>query len=113
MVLKRILGRQRNMVTLPDGTRHWPSFPSETWMDIAPIRQIQLVQRTLQQIDARIVASRALTPQEENSFILALQDSLGYPFNIVVDRVEAIPRAANSKYEDFISEVPLNPSSTP
>lgn len=30
-VLRRIVGRQRNMLVRPDGVRHWPSFPSQAW----------------------------------------------------------------------------------
>lgn len=105
-VLERILGRQRNMVTLPGGRQHWPSFPSEAWLGIAPIRQIQLVQRTVEQIEARLVLPRDLTADEETRLVAALQECLGHPFRIALNRVEQIPRAANFKYEDFVSEVP-------
>lgn len=105
-VLKSILGRQRNMLTLPDGSRHWPSFPAEAWANIAPIRQIQLVQTDIQSIKANIVTTRPLSPGEEKGFIQALQSRFGYPFDISLNYVYEIDRAKSGKYEDFMSMVP-------
>lgn len=102
-VLKRIMGRQRNMLMLPDGTRHWPSFPAKIWADIAPIRQIQLVQHSPRQIEAKFLIDQALTPEQQQRFIHALQQSLGYPFEIELRHVQQIERRASCKYEDFIS----------
>lgn len=111
-VLKRIVGRQRNLVTLPDGSSHWPSFPTSMWMDIGPIRQIQLVQKQLDHIEARLVCQQSLTTQQEHQLIDVLQDRLGYPFHITLAYLDEIPRKANAKFEDFISELaaPLGPA---
>jgi phenylacetate-CoA ligase len=105
-VIKRIMGRQRNLVTLPNGTRHWPSFPAESWAFIAPIRQIQLVQRELDSIEARLVTDRPLTTEEARALVAVLQEHLGYPFQITFQYKQKIERKANFKYEDFISEIP-------
>lgn len=105
-VIKRVLGRERNLVTLPDGRRHWPSFPADRWAHIAPIRQIQLVQKTLENIEAWLVVDSPLTSRQEQDFIAQLQSTLGYPFTIALHYVDHIERKANFKYEDFISELP-------
>jgi phenylacetate-CoA ligase len=43
-VIRRIMGRERNILRLPDGRRHWPSFPTDKWARAVPvIRQLQLV----------------------------------------------------------------------
>lgn len=107
-VIRRVLGRQRNLVTLPDGRRHWPSFPAESWAHIAPIRQIQLVQRELDGIEARLVSDRPLAAEEERQLGAVLQERLGYPFRITFQYLEQIERKANFKYEDFISELPAS-----
>lgn len=104
-VINRVLGRARNMVTLPDGTEHWPSFPAEKWAHLAPVSQIQLVQKSLEEITARTVASRPLVPEEEKNLAAAFQESLGYRFRITFEYLDEIPRSANFKYEDFVSEV--------
>jgi phenylacetate-CoA ligase len=103
-VLKRIMGRQRNLVTLPDGSRHWPSFPEKKLSPVAPIKQIQLVQTTLRDIEARVVLARPIQAEAESRLVAALQDCLGYPFSITLRYVDAIARnPVNYKYEDFLS----------
>jgi len=104
-VIKKVLGRARGMVTLPDGGVHWPSFPAERWASIAPVRQLQLVQKSREDIIARIAAERVLEQGEEERLIVALQESLGYRFRITFEYLDEIPRSANFKYEDFISEI--------
>ena len=57
-VLKRIVGRQRNMITHPDGSQHWPSFPASTWSHIGPIRQMQMIQKEPDYIVINLVAEK-------------------------------------------------------
>jgi len=104
-VLKRIMGRQRNMLTLPDGRQLWPSFPAAQWSKIAPIRQLQLVQQDLQTIEARIVTLAPFTAEQETRLRAFLQERFDYPFTIVLTFLEEIERAPNSKFEDFVSNV--------
>jgi len=106
-VLRRIVGRQRNMLLRPDGGRYWPSFPSEAWREIAPVAQIQLVQDAADHVTARVVALREISAEERARFIATLQECLGWPFRITLTRVDAIARGAGGKYEDFVSL--LNP----
>ncbi|VAV84981.1 hypothetical protein MNBD_DELTA01-8 [hydrothermal vent metagenome] len=104
-VLRRIMGRQRNLITLPGGRQHWPSFPEESWGHIAPVRQIQLVQKSLERIELRLVADRKLTGGEEGQFTGVMQEKLGHPFSITFKYLSKIERSVNNKYEDFISEI--------
>lgn len=103
-VIRRILGRERNMLRLPDGRRFWPSFPASRWSSVAPISRLQLVQKTLDDMLVRIVAPRDLTGGETGQLIEILQDSLGYPFRVTIERVPEMARSGNYKFEDFISE---------
>jgi len=104
-VLSRILGRQRNILTLPDGQQRWPSFPSETWRHLAPVRQLQLIQRARDRIEARVVVQRSLNEAEREALTHAWRDCLGYAFAIDIVEVAEIPRSASLKFEDFISEI--------
>lgn len=104
-VLRRIAGRQRNMLRRPDGVSYWPSFPISEWGDAAPVLQIQLVQDLIDHIEARVVMPRDFIDGERERLAAALQGCLGYPFRITINRVETIARSAGQKYEDFISEV--------
>ncbi|MBI5463092.1 MAG: phenylacetate--CoA ligase family protein [Gammaproteobacteria bacterium] len=104
-VLARILGRSRNMLTLPDGSRHWPRFGYAKFGDIAPIRQLQLVQHTVEDIEARLVVDTALNVEQEARLTVHLQTALGHPFRIRFTYLDSIPRSANGKYEDVLSLV--------
>lgn len=104
-VLKRILGRQRNMVVLPDGKRRWPSLPSRPMVEIAPVRQFQLIQKSLTRVEAHLVVERSLAKYEEEHLAAWLGERLGAAFQFEFHYVAEIPRRPNSKHEDFISEV--------
>lgn len=104
-VLKRIVGRQRNMIMLPDGSQHWPGFGARWWANVAPIRQIQLVQRQLDRLEARLVINRSMTDAEQSELIGNLQKRLAFPYPIDIRYVDRIERSAGGKYEDFISLV--------
>ncbi len=104
-VLKRIVGRTRNMVRTPEGKCYWPSFPAANWTSVADIRQLQLRQKTLDQIDILVAMDGQLKEQEIQQLTKKLHDSLGYPFKLTFNCVESIPMQKNGKYEDFISEL--------
>jgi phenylacetate-CoA ligase len=105
-VLARIHGRQRNMIRLPDGRRHWPSFPAKMWCEVAPVEQFQLVQRASDQIEIRYVMSRPISADEQQRLENALAERLGHRFSILWRRLTAIERGPGYKFEDFISELP-------
>lgn len=105
-VLKRILGRQRNMARLPDGRMIWPSFPAAVWRSVAPVEQFQLIQVAADRIEARYVMGRELTPAEAARLTERLQERLGYPFRIEPLRLDRIQRPAAHKFEDFICNLP-------
>jgi phenylacetate-CoA ligase len=104
-VLKRILGRVRNMLLRPDGKHYWPSFPAESWAHIAPIEQFQVIQRNRDHIELRVVASRELTAGETSAMLATLRDALGSDYRMTLLRLTQIPRGTGGKYEDFICEV--------
>ena len=101
--LARIAGRTRNLVTLPDGTRHWPAFGESRFAGVAPVRQHQFVQRTVDEVEARLVVDRPITAGEEERLARIIQDRLGYPFAIAFTYHDDIPRGAGDKYEEFVS----------
>jgi phenylacetate-CoA ligase len=103
--LRRIAGRVRNMLTLPDGSRRWPSFPSQSWAHGELIRQLQMVQKTARSIEVRVVPERGLTAQEREDIIASLRRCLDYPFDMALIEVAAIPRQVNHKFEEFLSEI--------
>lgn len=104
-VVSRIVGRQRNMIRLPDGSSHFPGFYPQAWADFAPIDQLQLVQTALDRVEARLVTPRPLTEKETADVILNLQKRLRFHHTIDLVRVSKIERSTGGKYEDFICQV--------
>jgi len=105
-VLKRVVGRQRNMLTLPDGRRHWPSFPVSSWNRATPaVRQFQIVQHDLNRIEVRLVCARPLSQSEEAALAAMLTEELGHPFQFDFTYLERIETTPNNKYEDFVSRL--------
>lgn len=102
-VLKRILGRSRNILVTPEGARYFPSFPSNDWAKIGAIRQLQLTQDKVDHIQVKVAIEEALSPELEQALKKVLTRSLRYPFAMSFTYVEEIPRLPNHKFEDFIS----------
>ena len=107
-VLRRIHGRQRNMLRLPDGRQLWPSFPSSLWLAVAPLERFQVIQRDVRDIEVNYVMSRNLTPDEETRLAAALTARLGFAFTFDWQRREHLERTSGGKFEDFMSLVPAD-----
>jgi phenylacetate-CoA ligase len=100
-VIKRILGRYRNLLTLPDGKRVWPEFGHRKY--VAPVKQIQMVQTGREDIVIRLVMPRKMTRQEEQGMTGVLHELLRYPFNLTFEYVAELRRSDTGKFEEFIS----------
>jgi len=104
-VLTQIMGRTRNMMTLPDGNRKWPALRYGVMAERFDYRQIQLIQRSVDEIVVRLVVDAPFDAAKEEALRAALTDEIGHRFAFPIEYVDDIPKAANGKYEDFRSEV--------
>lgn len=100
-VLRRIVGRQYNLLRLADGSRVWPSFGRTRMVGLAPIRQHQFIQTGPETIAAKLVVERPLTSAEEQSLLALWRERLPEGFRVELDYVAEIPRGAGGKYEYF------------
>lgn len=108
--IRRIVGRERNLLQLPDGRRYWPLVGMFDYRDIAPVRQCQVIQRSLEYFTMRLVVERRLTAGEERLLAEKLAQAIG--FSVAVDFeyfVDRIPRGEGGKFEDFINEMAASP----
>jgi phenylacetate-CoA ligase len=113
-VLRRIVGRQRNMLLLPDGDRRWPSIElaqSEELRTFPPIEQFQLVQTSLTQLDMLLVVLQPLSADDERRLLGWIRTAVGHPFEVAFRYVSTIPRSASGKFEDFRCELPAGETS--
>jgi phenylacetate-CoA ligase len=104
-VLARILGRVRNMLTLPDGSQRWPSLAFFGGTTAEAVKQYQCVQTRLGEIELRLVVARALTPAEEARLRAKVAEVLGHPFTVTLTYHQSIPRSAGGKFEQFVSRL--------
>jgi phenylacetate-CoA ligase len=104
--LRRIVGRERNLVLKPNGTRHWPMVGFARFREVAPVSQYQLIQESLLVIEVRLVCERPLTAEEEERLRQVILTSLGFPFALRFTYFEdRIPLGAGGKYEEFVCRV--------
>ena len=104
-VLKKILGRVRNMLILPNGEKKWPSLAYSQYADIAPIQQFQVIQKSLESIEMRLVVNELLNKEQEQGLAKVIANSLGYPFQVSFTYMDEIPRSSSNKFEEFMSEI--------
>jgi phenylacetate-CoA ligase len=104
--LARILGRSRNMLTLPSGEQQWPLTGSHHYREIAPVRQFQMIQRSREEIEVRLVVDQPLSAEQESRLTEVIRDALGHPFAmkfVYFDR--DLPRGPGGKFEEFVSDL--------
>lgn len=102
--LRRILGRQRNMFLLLNGEKRWPAFDADVlgaFQGQLPVRQFQMIQHRRDEVEAKLVAARALTVEEEAGIRAVLAECLGTDVRVRFSYVDAIARGPHGKYEDY------------
>ena len=107
--LRRILGRERNLIVMPDGTRHWPLVGFTRFREIAPIRQYQLIQHDRERIEVRLVSDEPLSPAQETDLRAVIQGALAHPFAVSFTYfANQIPRGPGEKFEEFVCKVAIS-----
>lgn len=99
--LARILGRTRNMMRLPGGRVAWPGLPTNTLVELDAIREVKMVQHSLEEIEVLLVLQRPLDPAEATRLQEAVRQRLMHPFHVRLTPVDRIERGAGHKLEDF------------
>ncbi|HSC89576.1 MAG TPA: hypothetical protein VLC09_19975 [Polyangiaceae bacterium] len=104
--LRRVLGRERTMIRLPDGRRVWPHFEFEPLLRLGCLRRWQLVQKSDLSIEVRVV------PLSSGGLDEVARTAIGDVVRAALPGVEArvvevaeIERGARGKYLELISEL--------
>ena len=104
--LSKILGRYRNLLIHPDGSRHWPMIGFYDFADIAKVRRYQMIQHDIYNFEICIATDDKLTEEQKNKFIEVGQRYTGAEFKIKLTHyIGDIPFNRNGKFEEFISYV--------
>jgi len=104
-VLKRIVGRAFDYLTLPSGERRHVDSGYYQLCKIACIREFQVVQRALNRIEVILVLSRGMTESEKDELFQLLAYEFGNSFEFVITVRDSIVRTEAGKLRTFISEV--------
>jgi phenylacetate-CoA ligase len=103
--LNRVLGRTRNLFTLPDGSRVWPDTRAREMLRYVGFVQLQVVQTAVDEIEVRYVADGSERAPDD----IGLQDyfrSVLHPsLRVRTKAVDQIPRSPSGKFEDYLSLV--------
>ena len=106
LALERILGRERNLLTMPNGDQHWPITGFHRWGEVAQIRQFQFIQETREKILVHLVTDAPLTTDQESRMAAIIRESLGGDFDIEFRQSrQLLPRSKGGKFEEFISRL--------
>ncbi|MEO3427671.1 hypothetical protein AAFN88_02360 [Pelagibius sp. CAU 1746] len=105
-VLSRVLGRQRNTLRYPDGRRGWPMMGDIFHAGVAGIRQYQILQHGLDDIEMKLATAAPLGAEDEAKLREWLHFRSGYPFKVRFSYAAGIPRGPSGKFETFISRIP-------
>ncbi len=105
-VLKRIMGRTRDMIVFPDGRKAWALIGEFNYTDIPALRQFQVVQHAADDVEFKVVAERSLTVEEEERLRGWFHQRCGHAFPVRFSYHREIPRSASGKFQDFRCEVP-------
>lgn len=104
-VLRRVLGRTRDMLVLPTGERRFPFYPWRQLASFDALVQHQIIQISLEEIEIRVVARRRFTPDEEARLCALIVGGFGHPFRARVTYCDAIVPLPGGKFQEFRCEV--------
>lgn len=107
-VLKKVVGRSRNMFARPDGEKFWPSVPKftdEMYAALPAIRQTQYVQKALDWIEVRAVVEQPYSSELEAQITTFFQKQFDYPYRITFTYHHSLVNVKNGKFEEFLSEL--------
>lgn len=112
--LKRILGRERNLLIKPDGTRHWPLVGFHRFEEVAPVQQYQVVQHSLDEIELKVVTAGPLSEVESGALGAIVRQALDFPGTVRVAQSRTrLPLSRSGKFEEFVCHVRDVPPSPP
>lgn len=99
--IRRVLGRDRNLLTRPDGTKFWPPGGRSTLSKYG-VRQWQIVQYALDNVEFRVVVTTPLTKEQHKEMTHAVNDMLKFPGTVRLVEMDTIPLSKSGKYEESI-----------
>jgi phenylacetate-CoA ligase len=93
------------MLRYADGRQVWPNIGADNFYSLEAVERFQIVQKTLESLEVRLVSRRPLADSEEDLVRRRIWKTLEYPFEIDITYHETLERSRSGKFEDFKSEL--------
>ncbi|HKX10717.1 MAG TPA: AMP-binding protein [Stellaceae bacterium] len=104
--IRRILGRERNLVLMPDGSRRYPLVGFARFREVAPVVQYQVVQHAVEDLEMRLVVEAPLAASQESDLVAIVREALGFSFALRFTYFpDRIPTARSGKFEEFVCRI--------
>jgi phenylacetate-CoA ligase len=111
-VLNRVLGRVRDRLAYPDGRQGWPMMGDIFHAGVPGIRQYQILQHGLDDVELKLAVDRPLGPEDEDKLRRWLHLRSGHPFPLRFSYEPEIRRGPGGKFETFRNLMPEHPGGT-
>lgn len=103
-IRKGVVGRKRDLLRLPNGSKIWPVFGRARFRQIAPLlRRFQIRQNTLDQLTMYYESPRVLSPVEQRALAGIIVTNLRQSFEIFFVRVDGFNLL--EKFEEFVCDI--------
>lgn len=97
--IKKVFGRVRNMMTLPNGDKKWPQIGSLQYESFG-IKRFKMIQTKINELELHIICDEL--GEKENELISVVKKQIGFDIDVIIKYVESFE---NYKFEEFISLV--------
>lgn len=104
-VLKRVMGRSRNMFRRPDGSYVWPNVLSRVFNEFVPHVQFRFVQKTDTVVELTYVPRDENQTEDRDAMLAYARERLFPEVQMTYRRATEIPRPKGGKFEDYIREI--------
>lgn len=105
-VLRRIVGRTFDYLTMPDGVRRRVDTGYYRISAIPAVREFQIAQLALDRIELRLALARPLTADETATVKDVLVKEFGAEFQFAITVHDSITRTEAGKLRAFVSDLP-------
>jgi phenylacetate-CoA ligase len=100
--LKRILGRERGLFVRADGSKFWPTAGQQRIERVVAMRQWQMIQHSLTDIEYRMVTDEPLTEEQHSKLTEIVNKNLGFKSEVRIVNYQGTLPLFNGKYEESV-----------
>lgn len=97
--IKKIHGRVRNMMILPNGDKKWPQIGTLEYESFG-IKRYKMVQNKVDDFELSIICEPL--GERESELVEVIKKWIGFPINVTIKYVDSFP---NYKFEEFVCNV--------